>query len=196
LRVTLKTTTAFYYSVIITGLIFILLMPLLVQGADGSGYFLILFIPLFLLLISTVFYLVKILTWFKEATAITVALWMFLCLFTITFFDVIFPAVLKDPTYGTLDILTAVVSLLVAFRSFKVKALPIATPFKLFGTGIALVTGPKLIIMLIGNPSMQLYGGLEDIGVVVTFLATCMVLKRTMNFLKRGEEQPAEVVGE
>jgi len=146
--------------------------------------------------ILTLVYFILVLLRFNEATAVVAAYTMFACILAISGIDIVFPRLLGAGSTW-LGTLTEVISLLVAFRSFFVKAPVVSLPFKLFGAGVGLVALPRLIVLFVPfgfNETLISITG--DAGILVILLASVFILKRMVNFLKDDTGQPVEAVEE
>jgi hypothetical protein len=189
-KVTLKNTRILFYfsiaNILVCALIFLFLMagirPLLIN---------ILLLEFFLFSIITLVYFVRILVRLAETTAVIAAYTMFICILFINIIDTVFPRLLNSGYSQWLSTLTEVIGLLVAFRSFFVKASFISLPFQFFGAGIGLLVLPRLYVMLVAaNYKDELLSISGDIGILVVLLSTSFILKRMLDFQKT-EQQPS-----
>jgi len=142
-------------------------------------------------------YIIMILLWFNEKTAIVAAFTMFTVLLEIAIAVNAFPGLLKGAYTSSLDILLEVVSLLGIFRSFTVKAAAVSLPFKLFGASIAMISLPRFAMMLISiTINEQVLQIANDIGLLLMLGSLAFVLKRTLGFLKNNPKGVVEEVVE
>ena len=193
MKVTLKNTRILFYASIVNILVCALIFVFLLSEAR-SLLLSVLLAEYCLFFILTLVYFIRILLRFNEATAVVAAYTMFTCILAISGIDIIFPRLLNAASTW-LGTLTEVISLLVAFRSFFVKAPAMSLPFKFFGAGVGLVALPRLIVLFVPfgfNETLISITG--DIGILVILLASVFILKRMMNFLKDDAGQPAEAV--
>ncbi|HZY40174.1 MAG TPA: hypothetical protein VFE53_26155 [Mucilaginibacter sp.] len=196
MKVTLRNTSILFYASIGNILVFGVLFLCLLGGYRGP-LINILLAEYCLFFILALICFIRILMFFNEATAIVAAYTMFTGVLVISVIDNIFPRLLHDGYSNWLGILAEVISPLVAFRSFFIKASAVRAPFRFFGAGIGLVTLPRLLVMLIAtNFNNELISITGDLGMLVVLLATCFILKRMVDFLRNGVEPPFEAANE
>ena len=194
MKVTLKNTRILFYLSIANIPVCALIFFFVFEGIQ-SVIINVLLVEYCVAFILTLVYFILALLRFNEATAVVAAYTMFACIFTISIASSVFPHLLNANYANWLGTLAEVVSLLVAFRSFFVKAPAVSLPFKFFGAGIGLIALPKLFIMLVTTTiNGQLISITEDAGLLVILPATCFVLKRMMNFLKNEAAEAPEAV--
>ncbi len=195
MKVTLKNTRILFYASIVNILVCALIFVFLL--AENRSLLLnVLLAEYCLFFILMLVYFIRILLRFNEATAIVAAYTMFTCTLAISGIDIIFPRLLGAGSTW-LGTLTEVISLLVAFRSFFVKAPAISLPFKLFGAGVGLVTLPRLFVLLVpANFNEGLISITGDIGILAILLASVFILKKMIDYLKNEAEQPVQIEGE
>ena len=194
-KVTLKNTRILFYAsianILVCALIFVFLL-----AEDRRLLLSVLLAEYCLFFILMLVYFIRILLRFNEATAIVAAYTMFTCILAISGIDIVFPRLLGAGSTW-LGTLTEVISLLVAFRSFFVKAPAVSLPFKLFGAGVGLVTLPRLFVLLVpANFNEGLISITGDIGILTILLASSFILKRMIDYLKNEAEQPVKIEGE
>ena len=142
--------------------------------------------------ILTLFYFIRILLCFNEATAVVAAYSMFTCLLAISFITIAFPRLLSEAYSTWLATLTEVVCLLTAFRSFFVKAAAVRLPFRLFGAGLGLVVLPRILMLLIATHiNEDLISTTSNLGLLIILFSTVFILKRMMDFQKTEVLPPA-----
>ncbi len=116
----------------------------------------------------------------NEGTSVVVAFTMYTGFLAISFLTGWVPSLLDRSYIFTINILTEVTSILVAFRSFKVKNALLSTPFRLFGVAIFLMSFSKLIVLMVipivTNRMLDIYDGIIAF---LALLAACYLLKRT-----------------
>lgn len=188
-KLTLKnTTTPLFFTGIANILVCILVLVYQPEGRSGAWLAAAAYIEFCLFLVTSFIYLTRLLVFFREKIAIVAAFTMFACLLVINIGDMAFPLLLKASYQSSLGILTDVVCVLVAVRSFTVKAPAVSLHFKFFGAGIALASVPRLIVMLVDTTmSVEIISILDNIGFIVALLATCFILKRMVRFYKNSE---------
>jgi hypothetical protein len=149
-----------------------------------TGY-LLLFLEFSVFYVFLLFYVAKILSYLNENAATVASFTTFACLLGIGFVDTLFPSLLKGSYADSLGILTQVVSVFVALRSFTVKNRFLSTPFKLFGIALFSSSFPRLlfilVVPLINQKLMTIYGQLT---VVLILTSAFYVLKSATKYLK------------
>lgn len=97
-----------------------------------------------------------------------------------------FPSLLNTSYTAPISILAEVTSILVAFRTFKVKNTLLSTPFRLFGIAIFLMSFSKLIMLMVipivTNRMLDIY---DEITAFLALLAACYLLKKNKNPIKK-----------
>lgn len=195
-KVNLRNTTILWYLSIFNALLYVL-MFLLPAKLLGLNIYPFVFVESWLYSTACFVYIIMILLWFKEQTAIVAAFTMFTVLLEIAIAVNAFPGLLKVAYTSSLDILLEVVSLLVVFRSFMVKAAPLSLPFKLFGASIALISLPRFFMMLVSTViNEQVLQIVNDIGLLLMLGSLAFILKGTLGFLRSNPEGIVEEVVE
>ena len=194
MKVNLRNTKILWYLSIFNTLLFaVFLLYLPGQGELSINLYRILIVEVWAFLTACFIYIIRILFWFKEQTAVIAAFSMFTVLLEITILITLFPGLLKESYSGSVEILMEVVSLLVAFRSFTVKAASISVPFKCFGAGIAMISLPQLIMMLTSaSLNEKLLQITNDIGLLIMLISLGFILNRILRFLKNNPEETTE----
>jgi hypothetical protein len=195
-KVTLKNTRILFYLSIANALVCAVIFLFLLAGARPL-LINILLLEFCMSFIITLGYFVRMLVLLNEATAVIAAYTMFVCILFINIIDALFPRLLNAGYSSWLSTLTEVISLLMAFRSFFIRAPFINLPFKFLGAGIGLVVLPRLYVMLVATSYKEkLLSITGDIGILVILFSIIFVLKRMMDFLKNDAGQPVETVAE
>lgn len=189
-KITLKnTTTPLFFAGIANILVCILALVYQPSGKSGAWLAMAAYIEFCLFLVASFIYLTRLLVFFREKIAIIAAFTMFACLLFINIGNMAFPFLLKGDYQNSLSILTDVVCVLVAVRSFTVKAPAVSVHFKFFGAGIALASVPRLVAMLVDSSiKIEIISILDNIGFIIALLAACFILKRMVRFFKTGED--------
>jgi hypothetical protein len=189
-KVTLKNTRILFYLSVANVLVCALIFFFSYSGFTGILTDLLL-AEYCLTFILTLFYFIRILLYFKEATAVFAAYSMFTCLLAISFILIAFPRLLSEAYSTWLSTLTEVVCLLAAFRSFFVKAAAVRLPFRLFGAGLGLVVLPRILMLLIATHlNEDIISTTSNLGLLVILFSTVFIFKRMMDFQKT-EVQPS-----
>lgn len=165
----------------------------LMEGIGGLGID-ILLLEFCSFMMLTLVYFIRALMRFNEPTAVIAAFTMFTGVLAISIINSIVPHLLHADYGHWLGTLTEVISLLVAFRSFFIKAPEVSFPFKLFGMGVGLIVLPRLIVQLVAMKFNveALISITGDLGVLIVLLATAFILKRMMVFLGNEVEPPVD----
>lgn len=190
MKITLKnTTTPLFFAGIANILICIVVLVFPPAGRAGAWLAMAAYIEFCLFLAAMLVYLVRLLIYFGERTAVIAAFTMFACLLMIDIGNMAFPFLLKGDYQNSLSILTDVVCVLVAVRSFTVKAPAVSLHFKFFGAGIALASVPRLVAMLVDSSiKIEIISVLDNIGFIIALLAACFILKLMVRFFKTGDD--------
>jgi len=192
-KVSLKNTCILFYASVGNILVFGALFLCLLGGFSGSLINIMLAEYCLFFLLALICF-VRILLFFNEATAVVAAYTMFTGVLVISVIDTVFPRLLNDGYSHWLGTLIQVISLLVAFRSFFIKAPVVRLPFRLLGAGIALITLPRLFMLFVVTDFTEELANITgDLGMLVILLATCFILKKMMDFLKNEAAQPVDV---
>ncbi len=137
----------------------------------------------FISILLTLYYFVRIILFFREATSVMVAYTMLPIILAFNITQIVFPKLLNYSDW--LGTLLLVVTILVAFRSFFVKHPAIRLPFRLFGTGLGLIVIPRLLFLLISSGLHDdVISPLTDIGIALVFFSTLFILKRVSDYFK------------
>jgi len=196
-KVNLRNTKILWYLSIFNTLLFAVLLLFLPAKYLNITNYQIIFVESWVFFTACFIYVIRILFWFKEQTAIIAAFSMFTVMLEISILITAFPGLLKGAYTSSIEILMEVVSLLVAFRSFTVKATPISLPFKCFGLGIAMISLPQLLMMLtsatLNEKILQIT---NDLGLLVIMISLAFILKRMLTFLRNNPEGIVEEVVE
>jgi len=138
------------------------------------------------LYVLLIFYLISILMFFGEKTAISTAVTMFICIDVMRFIATEWPG--KVLSYGltpTLGILTLVVYIYLLVQFFKVKNSSISLPFRFLGLSFFAVMLIKLVI-IIAFPVMadRINQEFNNISSLLIPLSILYILKKVALFIK------------
>lgn len=194
LRITLKNAQILFAVNLVNVPVCGILYYLQLEGiAVGLGN--ILLLVAFIFFILSLGFFIKTFLVLKEATAVIAAYTMFTVILLINGIALFFPRLLNGNYTLWLGTLTLVIGVLVAFRSFFVKAEFLRPAFMVFGAGMGLLTLPRLFVLFVSTKnSEEIVRFTNNAGIIALLFGLCFVSGRIVGALKanNGDLTPSD----